>query len=78
MYVINGATKEDVLTASEVTIQRNGPAVHVQFPAADGTYLTRYSKQVNDQVCSATWLSYAQCDKVERSKVESDTATELS
>lgn len=78
MYTINGAVKDDVLLGTEVSIQRNESAVHVQFPNGDGTYLRRFSKAVLDRSGKVSWVSYADCDRVERSKVESDTAAEPS
>lgn len=79
MYVLNGASKCDVLTASEMSIQRNGPALHIDFPNADGTFAVRFAKKVRgEQVSGLTWVSYAQADWVARSKVKGDIPTEVS
>jgi hypothetical protein len=77
-YVINGATKQDVLVASDMSIQREGSAVHIQFPNEDGTYLIRFSRAVIKGYGSVSWVTYAQADRVERSKVKTDTPTEPS
>jgi hypothetical protein len=79
MYVLNGATKCDVLTGSELSIQRNGSAVHIDFPNADGAFVVRFAKKVSgEQVAGLTWVSYAQADWVARSKVEEDIPAKLS
>lgn len=79
MYVINGAVECDVLTGSELSIQRNGSTVHIDFPNADGVYLVRFAKKVDpSKQDPITWVSYAQADWVTRSKVQTDTPAETS
>lgn len=78
MYVINGATKADCLTGTDPSIQRTGSVVTIDFPHADGCFLTRWSKEPKVPQTGLSAVSYAQCEWLARSPMESDTATEVS
>lgn len=78
MYLLNGSVKFDILTGTQVSINRTEASVSIDFPNADGQYLTRHSKEVSGEQDPITWISYRKADWVARYRVESDTSPGVS
>lgn len=72
VYEIAGTVLTDVLTASEVRVQRMHGSVLVSFPNGDGRYRTSGTVIGADQSTSLLGVDYAVCHKVTRQLADSD------
>lgn len=65
VYAVSGATKTDILVASQVSAQLRRQTLNLVFPGRDGAYVVKATDGPDEPRAGLHWVMYGQCAKVE-------------
>lgn len=75
--MVENSVKVDILTGSDISVQRKGDSLVVLFPGGDGRF-ERAGVSLDDGASGLFFLDYRLCEKFYQQNLGSDCCTQMS